>query len=231
VKRSISLRHWILSLAILLMLGLVACERPLQEEIEEATDGEDPSVLVPDGEPVDPYKRSLPPLVTDVAAPDAYPGPLVDAEVTVVEPAEEAPVAPVAAEPLVYEVQSGDTLVNIALQYNVTVEDIAAASGLANVDVLDIGQRLVIPVDGVIPAESPAEEPVEVPAEAVDPVQAEEAAAEEPSDQVHIVQFGDNLFRIGLIYGCKHEELATYNSLTNPDSLEVGQEIRIPTCE
>ena len=158
-------------------------------------------------------------------------GPEAAGEVTVVEPVEEALVAPEPAEPLVYEVQSGDTLVNIALQYNVTVEDIAAASGLANMDVLDIGQRLVIPVDGVIAAESPAEEPSEVPAEAVDPAQAEEAAAEEPNDQIHIVQFGDNLFRIGLIYGCKHEELATYNNLANPDSLEVGQEIRIPTCE
>lgn len=227
MKRSLSLRHWILSLAILLVLGLVACERPLQEEIEEATDGEDPSMVVPDGDPVDAYKRSLPPLVTEATAPDAYPGPDVDADVTVVEPVEEVPVAPEPAEPLVYEVQSGDTLVNIALQYNVTVEDIAAASGLANVDVLDIGQRLVIPVDGVIPADSPAE----APAEAADAAPAEESVAEEASDQIHVVQFGDNLFRIGLIYGCKHEELATYNSLANPDTLEVGQEIRIPTCE
>ncbi|MGB3713073.1 MAG: LysM peptidoglycan-binding domain-containing protein [Candidatus Promineifilaceae bacterium] len=228
MKRRLSLRHWILSLAILLVLGLVACERPLQEEIEEATDGDDPSVVVPNGNPVDAYKRSLPPLVTDSAAPDAYPGPEVDAEVMVVEPVEEVPVAPEPAEPLVYEVQSGDTLVNIALQYNVTIEDIAAASGLANVDVLDIGQRLVIPVDGMITAESPAEAADTAPAEES---VAEEAAAEEPNDQIHIVQFGDNLFRIGLIYGCKHEELATYNSLANPDSLEVGQEIRIPTCE
>jgi LysM repeat protein len=237
VKRCLSLRHWILALAIVLMLGLVACERPLQEEIEEAADGEDSSMLEAGALPYDPSRRSLPLLETDSTVLDAYPGPETDSVLTVAEPGEDVPAVPEPVEPLIYEVQSGDTLVNIAIQYNVTVEDIATASGLANVDVLDIGQRLVIPVDGVvIQAEAPAEVAVEAPADAVEGASAEEtvveeAAVEETNDQIHVVQIGDNLFRIGLLYGCKHEELALYNNLANPDSLEIGQEIRIPTCE
>ena len=219
------------------MVGIVACERPLHEEIDGETEAAEPAVLVPgDDGYVDPARRSLP-LVMDATLPDAYPGPVVDAQVAVGEAVEAQPAAPEQAEPVIYEVQSGDTLVNIALQYDVSVDDIATASGLENVDVLDIGQRLVIPVDGLIPAETAAETAAETPAEApvvetdAEGPATEEPVVEQPPDQIHVVQSGDNLFRIGLLYGCKHEELATYNSLANPDTLDVGQEIRIPTCE
>jgi LysM repeat protein len=47
-------------------------------------------------------------------------------------------------------------------------------------------------------------------------------------EQVHIVQAGDNLYRIGLRYGFTIQELVTYNNLANPDRLEIGQQIRIP---
>ncbi|MCH8814600.1 MAG: LysM peptidoglycan-binding domain-containing protein [Chloroflexi bacterium] len=44
-----------------------------------------------------------------------------------------------------YVVQSGDTLFDLALEFDVTVDAIAAASGLASPDVLDIDQELTIP--------------------------------------------------------------------------------------
>ncbi|HET6445097.1 MAG TPA: LysM peptidoglycan-binding domain-containing protein [candidate division Zixibacteria bacterium] len=229
MKRSISSRHWILFLAILLVLGLAACERPLQEEIDEGTTGDEPNALESEEGEKTVETEFLPSLVIDPAAPGAYPGPAADGEVTVEEPVEQVPAAP---EPLIYEVQSGDTLVQIAVQFDVAVEDIAAASGLVDADVLEIGQRLVIPVDGVVPdALPPVETPAEAPAESPSDAPAEAPASEVPADQIHIVQSGDNLYRIGLLYGCTHGELAVHNSLANPDSLEVGQEIRIPICE
>lgn len=45
---------------------------------------------------------------------------------------------------------------------------------------------------------------------------------------IHIVQPGENLYRIGLQYGFTFQELANYNGITNPDRLEVGQQIKIP---
>jgi nucleoid-associated protein YgaU len=45
---------------------------------------------------------------------------------------------------------------------------------------------------------------------------------------IHIVQAGENLFRIGLRYGVDFREIAAYNGITNPDVLSVGQQIRIP---
>ena len=44
-----------------------------------------------------------------------------------------------------YVVQPGDTLSDLALAFDVTVDAIATASGLASPDVLDIDQELTIP--------------------------------------------------------------------------------------
>jgi LysM repeat protein len=63
-----------------------------------------------------------------------------------------APSPPVVASPTptIHVVQAGDTLGSIAEQYDVSVEDIMAANGLADPDVLDVGQTLVIPVGGFV---------------------------------------------------------------------------------
>jgi membrane-bound lytic murein transglycosylase D len=125
---------------------------------------------------------------------------------------------------VIHEVQSGDILVNIARQYDVTVEEIVAANNLQSADVLEVGQRLIIPAEGFVAPEAPAVVPAAAPAE-------EPSITIETADQIHTVQSGDNLYRIGLLYGCEFAELATYNNLASPDSLEVGQEILIPVCE
>ena len=47
-------------------------------------------------------------------------------------------------------------------------------------------------------------------------------------EQVHTVAPGENLFRIGLRYGCPYQQLAAYNGIANPHYINVGQQIRIP---
>jgi LysM repeat protein len=44
----------------------------------------------------------------------------------------------------------------------------------------------------------------------------------------HIVQPGETLFSIGLLYGVPYLEIAAANELENPDMLRVGQELIIP---
>lgn len=87
----------------------------------------------------------------------------------------------------------------------------------------------------IIPSVTPG--PVEAGPEEGQPPADEAPAPEAPASEgetpssgetVHIVQPGDNLYRIGLIYGFTYQELAAYNGIANPDRLEVGQEIRIP---
>lgn len=65
---------------------------------------------------------------------------------------------------------------------------------------------------------------------APDPTQppAPEPTAAPTGEQVHVVQAGENLFRIALRYGFTVEELAAYNGIPNPNVISVGQQIRIP---
>lgn len=57
--------------------------------------------------------------------------------------------------PVVYIVQPGDTLLGIALQYDVTVDELQALNGVLSPETLQIGQKLIIPVGGlVVPSSS-----------------------------------------------------------------------------
>ena len=96
-------------------------------------------------------------------------------------------------------------------------------------------------------AETPAEgeQPVPAPAsgeqapEGGEPAPAEQPTAAPPPaepvqpgvEQTHVVQSGENMYRIGLRYGCSVLELSTYNGIANPHWIYAGQVLRIPaTC-
>ncbi|MBK8025954.1 MAG: LysM peptidoglycan-binding domain-containing protein [Chloroflexi bacterium] len=51
---------------------------------------------------------------------------------------------------------------------------------------------------------------------------------DEPNISVHVVQRGENLYRISLRYGLTIDQLASANGITNPDSIAVGQRLIIP---
>jgi LysM repeat protein len=84
------------------------------------------------------------------------------------------------------------------------------------------------------PTEGETAPPAEPTAEAQPPAGGEQSPppAEQttgPSGEtIHVVQPGDNLFRIGLRYGFTAQELAAYNGIPNVNLIYVGQEIRIP---
>jgi LysM repeat protein len=47
-------------------------------------------------------------------------------------------------------------------------------------------------------------------------------------ETVHIIRKGENLFRIGLKYGMPWETLTSYNNLSYPGQIYVGQILKIP---
>lgn len=108
-----------------------------------------------------------------------------------------------AADPGVYVVRRGDTLYSIARRYGTTVNALVQANGLRNPNRIYVGQRLVI--SGAAAASSP-------------PL----------PGFVHVVQRGENLFRIALRYGTTVQALARANNLSNTSLIYAGQRLVIP---
>lgn len=106
-----------------------------------------------------------------------------------------------------YIVKAGDTLTRIAAAFGVTVQQIAAANNIANVNLIFVGQVLTIP--GTTPPVTPTP-----PAPA--------------STVKYTVKAGDTLYRISKLYGVTIQQIATANNITNVNLIFVGQVLIIP---
>jgi LysM repeat protein len=113
-------------------------------------------------------------------------------------------VAPASAGPsesnVVHIVQRGETLYSIARRYGVDMWTIARANNIINPNRIYVGQRLVISTG----------QPVST------------------GGTVHVVQRGENLFRIALRYGVSTWSIAQANGITNLNTIYVGQRLVIP---
>jgi LysM repeat protein len=106
---------------------------------------------------------------------------------------------------IVYIVQPGDTLGRIAARFNTTVTTLAQLNGIANINLIRIGQQLQIPSGSVPPNPVPP-----------------------PQQTTYIVRPGDTLFRIALRHGVPLYLLAQVNGIANPNLVYVGQVLVIP---
>lgn len=150
-------------------------------------------------------------------SPEASPTPEAEADVeatTTPVPATATPVvessetSATGVEGTTYVVRWGDTLFSISVKFGTTVDAIKEANGLTS-DFIIVGQELIIPVDGGVPPDTgppPAGRPT-----------------------IHVVQPGENLFRISLRYGTTVDAIAKANNIVNPWFIYVGQELKIPT--
>ncbi len=112
--------------------------------------------------------------------------------------------APVHAEgSVIHVVGWGETLFSIARRYGTSVDAICAANGIGDPTRIYIGQRLVIPTSN-----APTAPPT--------------------AGATHVVQPGENLFRIALRYGTTVTALAELNRIYNPGHVAAGQTLIIP---
>jgi LysM repeat protein len=133
----------------------------------------------------------------------------------------ESAIAPL--EDVIHTITAGQTVGTIAQSYGVTIDEIAAANSLLDINRIYVGQELVIPLS------TAGQEVEEVVDEAEDSAEtAPETTPNPANDIIYYVRPGDNLFRIALNNGITVEELAAYNNIADPERIEVGQEIRIP---
>jgi LysM repeat protein len=123
-----------------------------------------------------------------------------------------APTTPVAGT--TYVVQSGDSLSKIARKFGVSLSALAAANSITNLNLVYVGESLVIPGTGgpAVPA-APAATPT--------------ASAPIAGSQ-YFVQSGDTLYKIAQKFGVDPLALIAANGIINPNLIYVGQKLTIP---
>lgn len=104
---------------------------------------------------------------------------------------------------VVYTVKRGDSLWNIANQYNVSVNDIVDYNNLGTT-LLQVGQQLLIPTGGI---DMPTED--------------------DEMGITYVVKSGDSLWSIAKRYDISVDELKSANNLTS-NLLTIGQKLVIP---
>ncbi|MEM8858750.1 MAG: LysM peptidoglycan-binding domain-containing protein [Chloroflexota bacterium] len=118
----------------------------------------------------------------------------------------------------VYIVQRGDTLAAIARQFDgVSWQDIAQANDIVNPNIIYVGQVLRIP-DG---EDGSSSQPV-----ATSTPSGSGSTNEGPSN--HVVQAGENLYRVALRYGTTVDILVALNDINDRGVIYIGQVIKLP---
>lgn len=115
-----------------------------------------------------------------------------------------APATQPGTAPTTHTVAAGENLYRIGLRYGVSWATLAQHNNLTNPNNLRAGQVLNIPGTAVVPISTPALE------------------------TTYVVRRGDNLYRIGLIYGISWDQIAEANGIVNPNQVYTGQVLKIP---
>jgi LysM repeat protein len=176
-------------------------QQPLQPQQEQPTATQD----------IDPLALTATMIVASATAaaggqqPEATIAPGVTATIADMTPT--ATAAPTGS--CVHTVVAGQNLFRISLQYNTTVDALAAANGIVNPNMIFVGQQITIPGCGTT---TPPTGGTPVPG----------------SGTIHTVVQGETLFEISLQYGVTVHDLAAVNGISNINLILIGQQIRIP---
>ena len=106
----------------------------------------------------------------------------------------------------VYTVVRGDTLSEIATRYNTTVSKLVADNNISNPNLIYPGQRLIIS-NGT-----------------------NTSLGNECGKVLYTIKRGDTLSEIATKYDTNVNEIATLNSISNPNLIYAGTTIRVPNC-
>ena len=123
----------------------------------------------------------------------------------------------------IHEVQATDlNLYRISLAYGVSVADIAARSGITNINLIVVGQKLTIPGCGTTGYRPP---PTSIPSGTTADTTGQTVPA---SGRRIVVEQGQTLFEISLLYGVRVADIAAANGISNINYIQLGQELVIP---
>ncbi|MBI1278154.1 MAG: LysM peptidoglycan-binding domain-containing protein [Anaerolineaceae bacterium] len=118
----------------------------------------------------------------------------------------------------IHEVSATDSnLYRISLQYGVTPQEIATASGLANMNLIYVGQKLTIPGCGTTGVTPPATT-----------IPDGTGGTGGPVGQTYVVVQGDTLFKISQRFGVPVTSIANANGISNINLIVINQQLVIP---
>ncbi|MFN2229607.1 MAG: LysM peptidoglycan-binding domain-containing protein, partial [Anaerolineae bacterium] len=109
------------------------------------------------------------------------------------------------ATPIVYVVQKGDVLLDIALTYKVTLKELLEANEITEAHILHPGEELIIPTSAQMPT-----------------------ATEPPSEVTHVVQQGERMSDIAKRYNVSESRIRAANELDPDEPIRAGDELLIP---
>ena len=104
--------------------------------------------------------------------------------------------------PRTYTVQRGDTLSGIAVNFKVAMSELMKLNNIADPDAIYPGQQLLISGGALVP--TPAQ------------------------PRTYTVRAGDTLYTIATRFGVTVWALQVANNISNPNTIYVGQELKIP---
>lgn len=139
-----------------------------------------------------------------------------------------------------YKIKDGDTIWDIAQDFNVTRESILKYNNLTENSVLKIGQTVIVPgVIKIIVKMVPIKTETVKPQTVTQPVKETVSTTTPPldntneiladlPDNIYIVKDGDTLYSIAEDYGVAVKALAELNGLAEDETLKIDQELKIP---
>jgi LysM repeat protein len=121
--------------------------------------------------------------------------------------------APIPGGSCTHVVRAGDNLFRLSLQYNVPIRDIAVASGVANPDLIIVGQTLTIP---------------NCSGGSVSPGVPGGGSGGSAGGILHTVEQGETLYEISVRYNVPIRNIAAANGIQNVNLIYFNQQLTIP---
>lgn len=190
LKSSIFSGSWIgIGLGVLIIIGIVVGVTRYQ------TNGDTPARVVAAGGPVTPTLAAAATL-TPTAGPTATPAATLTTTPTPTP------------TPRIHIIEAGENPSYIADLYGVTVDELVKVNNIDDVQTLQVGQELIIPVSASVDADDPAGPP--------------------PPQIIYVVESGDTLLGIALSHGTTVDAITAANPDTSLDLIFPGQSLVVP---